>query len=237
MDQERIGNLIKQIRKDHNLTQKDLADKLGVTFQAVSKWENGKNIPDIAVLKQISDMFNINIDDILNGNKKIQEKKKIRKRNIIIGLIAAIILVIVGALIINHNHQIQFKKVTTCDSNIKVTGNVALDAKKNMYISITVLGYENEDKTVYKEIKSTLYENYNELTFLNCACAFTEKVSEDESISKRKEIKNLINELRKNNKDVDHNIFKALDNVNINCILGYHDEDTKYSFLDNYDKK
>ena len=72
MDQERIGNLIKQIRKDNNLTQKDLADKLGVTFQAVSKWENGKNIPDIAVLKQISDMFNINIDDILNGNKKIQ---------------------------------------------------------------------------------------------------------------------------------------------------------------------
>lgn len=162
MDQERIGNLIKQIRKDNNLTQKDLADKLGVTFQAVSKWENGKNIPDIAVLKQISDMFNINIDDILNGNKKIQEKKRIRKRNLIIGLIAAIIFVIVSALIINHNHQIQFKKVTTCDSNIKVTGNVALDAKKNMYISITVLGYENEDKTVYKEIKSTLYENYND---------------------------------------------------------------------------
>ena len=88
-----------------------------------------------------------------------------------------------------------------------------------------------------KENDIIAWRNYNELTFLNCACAFTEKVSEDESISKRKEIKSLINELRKTNKDVDHNIFKALDNVNINCILGYHDEDTKYSFLDNYDKK
>ena len=88
-----------------------------------------------------------------------------------------------------------------------------------------------------KENDIIAWRNYNELTFLNCACAFTEKVSEDESISKRKEIKTLINELRKTNKDVDHNIFKALDNVNINCILGYHDEDTKYSFLDNYDKK
>ena len=162
MDQERIGNLIKEIRKENNLTQKELADKLGVTFQAVSKWENGKNIPDIAVLKQISDMFNINIDNILNGEKIHQEKKRISKRNTIIVLIVSIFLVIIGALIINHNHKIEFKKITTCDSNIKVTGNVALDAKKNMYISITVLEYANEDKTVYKEITSTLYENYND---------------------------------------------------------------------------
>ena len=162
MNQERIGNLIKEIRKDNNLTQKELADKLGVTFQAVSKWENGKNIPDIAILKQISEMFNINIDNILNGEKILKEKQRIKKRNLIIGLIIAIIVVIAAALIINHNHKIQFKKVTTCDSNIKVTGNVALDAKKNMYISITVLDYEHEDKTVYKEIKSTLYENYND---------------------------------------------------------------------------
>ena len=88
-----------------------------------------------------------------------------------------------------------------------------------------------------KENDIISWRNYNELTFLNCACSFTEKASKDESFSKRKEIKNLINELRKTNKDVDHNIFKALDNVNMSCILGYHDEENKYSFLDNYDKK
>ena len=44
MNQDKIGNFIKSIRLEHNLTQKELADKLGVTYQAVSKWENGKNL-------------------------------------------------------------------------------------------------------------------------------------------------------------------------------------------------
>lgn len=47
MDQEKFGKFIKQIRKDHNLTQKQLAEKYNVTYQAVSKWETGKNMPDI----------------------------------------------------------------------------------------------------------------------------------------------------------------------------------------------
>ena len=67
MEQEKIGKFIKKLRKENNLTQKDLADKLGVTYQAVSKWENGKNIPDIMILKQISKEFNVNIDDLLEG--------------------------------------------------------------------------------------------------------------------------------------------------------------------------
>ena len=67
MEQEKIGKFIKKIRVDNGLTQKDLADKLGVTYQAVSKWENGKNIPDIMILKQISKEFNVNIDDLLEG--------------------------------------------------------------------------------------------------------------------------------------------------------------------------
>ena len=74
MDQERIGQFIKKIRQDNKLTQKELADKLGVTYQAVSKWENGKNVPDIAILKEMSKMFNINIDEILDGEKKSKKK-------------------------------------------------------------------------------------------------------------------------------------------------------------------
>ena len=82
MDQEKIGKFIKEIRIKNNLTQKDLAEKYGVTYQAVSKWENGKNIPDIALLKQMSQDFNINIEDILNGTytKKKKNKREVRKR-------------------------------------------------------------------------------------------------------------------------------------------------------------
>ena len=54
---------------------------------------------------------------------------------------------------------------------------------------------------------------YNDLTFINCACRFTEKASIDESSSKRKEMKNLVKEMRKNNPNVDYNIYKALDNL------------------------
>ncbi len=87
-----------------------------------------------------------------------------------------------------------------------------------------------------KEQDIISWRNYNELSFLNCACKFTENASKNESLSKRKEMKSLISELRTKNKDTDHNIFKALDNINMNCILGYRKDEEKYSFLDDYDK-
>ena len=49
MNQEKIGEFIKKLRQDNNLTQKDLANKYNVTYQAVSKWERGLNIPDISL--------------------------------------------------------------------------------------------------------------------------------------------------------------------------------------------
>ena len=77
----------------------------------------------------------------------------------------------------------------------------------------------------------------NELTFLNCACKFTEKNLVDENNSKRREMKKLIEELRKKNKDVDHNIFTALDNINLNCVLGTKKDGKYHSFLDEYDER
>ena len=79
MDQEKIGKFIKELRKNNNLTQADLALKYGVTYQAVSKWENGKNIPDISIIKQMSKDCNINIDDILEGENKSVIKSKSHK--------------------------------------------------------------------------------------------------------------------------------------------------------------
>lgn len=86
-----------------------------------------------------------------------------------------------------------------------------------------------------KEHSIISWKNYNDLSFLNCACAFTEKASLNEGFSKRKEMKELIKGLREKNKDIDYNIFKALDNINLNCVLGYK-KDKKYkSFLDDYE--
>ena len=87
-----------------------------------------------------------------------------------------------------------------------------------------------------KESSIIAWKNYNKLTFLNCACRFTEK-SALENNSKRKEVKELIKNLRLINKDVDHNIFKALDNINLNCVLGTKKDSVYESFLDTYDQK
>ena len=75
MDQEKIGKLIKKIRIEGKYSQKEFADKYGVTPQAVSKWENGKNIPDIAILKEICNDNNLKIDEFLNA-KSLEKKKK-----------------------------------------------------------------------------------------------------------------------------------------------------------------
>lgn len=88
-----------------------------------------------------------------------------------------------------------------------------------------------------KEDAIISWKKYNGLEFLNCACKITEGDDRvDVNVSKRKEIKELINNLRKVNKNVDYNIFKALDNVNLNCILGTKKDGVYKSFLDDYDK-
>ena len=87
-----------------------------------------------------------------------------------------------------------------------------------------------------KDIKSWCV--HNELTFINCACRFTEGCSLiNDGTSKRKEMKELIKNLRKVNPNVDQNIFKALENVNMNCIMGWHKDGKEYSFLDEYEVK
>ena len=88
-----------------------------------------------------------------------------------------------------------------------------------------------------KEDDIIAWKNFNELTFLNCACRFVSEYSNgNEGISKRKEIKELIKDLRKINPNVDNNIFKAMDNVNLNCVLGIKEEGIYHSFLDKYKK-
>ena len=87
-----------------------------------------------------------------------------------------------------------------------------------------------------KERDIISWAKYNELTFLNCACKFTEKVANHEEASKRKQMKKLIEEFRKENKNIDNNIFNAMGNINMSCILGYRDiNGDEHDFVDYYD--
>ena len=116
--------------------------------------------------------------------------------------------------------------------------------------------YASEIKTMMPKLKSMNFEgmelirplykvkqlyiiqwaNYNELTFLRCACRFTEKNESGEIESKRSEIKKLINEIRKNHPDADNSIFRSLHNVNLNAIPGWRERDGEdaQSFVNKY---
>ena len=78
MDQEKIGRFIQEKRKELKLTQSDLAEKLNITDRAISKWENGKCLPDAGTTPELCKILNISINDLFSGeivDMKDKEKK------------------------------------------------------------------------------------------------------------------------------------------------------------------
>ena len=68
---KKTGSFIHQLRKENNLTQEQLAEKLGVSNRSVSRWENGTTLPDIALMKCICEEFDISISELINGERQI----------------------------------------------------------------------------------------------------------------------------------------------------------------------
>ena len=88
-----------------------------------------------------------------------------------------------------------------------------------------------------KERDILAWRDYNHLHFIQWACRFTESIQKEaeESGSRREDMKQLINTLRKMDKNVDKNIMSATHDVSLKTILGFHTDDWRYSFLDDYD--
>lgn len=152
-----FGKIIKEIRKNNNLTQKELADKLFVTYQAVSKWENNKSIPDIAILQKISELYNIDLNNLTNTNKK-----KSNKLYLLIIIIILIILSSIGILYLNnHSHDFEMRTIETTCNDFNLSGTIAYNKDKTA-IFISEIDYcgLNKDQ-IYDTITSTLYQNEN----------------------------------------------------------------------------
>ena len=168
MNQEEIGNFIKNIRIKNNLTQEEFAHSLHVTAQAVSKWERGKNIPDISLLKEISKLYNVEIDEILSGGKKT------KKKNVIMYIaIIGILIIGVGLFLLFHKKEdeYKFRDVTSLCDEYKIAGIAAYDANKSsIYIShIEYCGAEDINST-YETVSCTLYETYDDTTKRISSC-------------------------------------------------------------------
>ena len=84
MDQEKIGRFIATCRKEQNLTQEQLAEKLGVSNKTVSRWENGNSFPDVSMLQPLCDLLNISVNELLLGEKIPEDnyRKKVEENTI-----------------------------------------------------------------------------------------------------------------------------------------------------------
>ncbi|MDE6713448.1 MAG: helix-turn-helix domain-containing protein [Lachnospiraceae bacterium] len=116
MDQKKIGSFLKNLRKEKELTQEQLAEHFNVSNRTISRWETGSNMPDLSLLIELADFYDVEIREIINGERKSekmnQEEKETmtlvadyaeNERNIllkrlrnfsIVGLVAMIVLVV-----------------------------------------------------------------------------------------------------------------------------------------------
>ena len=110
MNQQKIGIFIAQLRKEKNMTQVQLADELGVTNKAISKWENGKSLPDVQLFQPICKLFHISVNELLAGEHIQQEEIQYKTEHMLLEYVLltkniwklsliAFLLIGIGALI------------------------------------------------------------------------------------------------------------------------------------------
>lgn len=152
MDQNKIGKHIEELRKEKGLTQRDLAEKLGISNTAISKWECGCNLPDISMLEPLSQVLNVDIMELINPQKRtVEDKKKITKLEwnklkkillIMTNVTACVFILIISVLL---------SKKTTNAKNIEIAGSNKIKVYEitsddpTYYINGYLMFNENED--------------------------------------------------------------------------------------------
>lgn len=86
MNQFEIGKFIAQMRKEKGMTQEELAEIMGVTDKSVSRWENGKTLPDISLLVELSEVLNISLGELLKG-KRLNRDEPVEEKELIDNII------------------------------------------------------------------------------------------------------------------------------------------------------
>lgn len=82
MDQKKTGSFLRELRKEKQLTQEQLAERFGVTSRSVSRWETGSNMPDLSILVELADFYDVDIRDIIDGERKGEDVNKEEKERL-----------------------------------------------------------------------------------------------------------------------------------------------------------
>lgn len=169
MNQIKIGQFISALRKDRNMTQLELANKLGVTDRAVSKWENGRGLPDISLIIPLCEELSVSVNELLCGekivtediNKKSEEniietlnysEKRVKKTKLIfysvLASVLSVIIIFVTAFIIDIGRMRNDKPVVFSTWGIDYAPPVDLkDEEIELSIKDYLVGHgDNEEK-------------------------------------------------------------------------------------------
>ena len=176
MNTKKIGNFIANLRKEKNLTQKELADKLNIKDKAVSRWETGKNMPDISILEMLAKELGVTINELLLGEKideqdfkekseyntintlnYTKEKLKQKNKNIFLILILAIFITfILASLYLTSKPFSDFNSFTeTINDSYKTAMK---DENINKYANILKIYYSDEQDINYYNLAIILLE-------------------------------------------------------------------------------
>lgn len=171
MDYKKVGILIKEKRIEKNLTQKELADMLYITDRAVSKWERGKSLPDISILKKLNEILDIDINQLLTIESNKSNHYKDKSKKIIYLIVIFIIMMLLMLFLIIKKDDFSDNYSCKKELNLMFSYN-----NRNVYYNCL------SDVFVEKvELREKVIDtNFNLENFINNLDVFT--VEEDGSI-------------------------------------------------------
>ena len=84
IDQKKIGEFLKSLRKEQDKTQEEIADLFGVSSRSVSRWENGNTLPELSILVELADYYDVDIREIIDGERKSEKMDKDTKESLLL---------------------------------------------------------------------------------------------------------------------------------------------------------
>lgn len=168
MDLNKVGTFIANLRKEKNLTQAELGELLGVNDKTISRWETGKNAPDISVLNDLSEKLDISVKELLNGERNLEKDINIealkyynnrgKKRILISAIISILVILLISILFFSINKYNQYKlfKVYSDNNSLSLDGIVVLNPHRNIIVLKNIVYYDYNEGTI-DEISSKSY--------------------------------------------------------------------------------
>ena len=133
MDCKKVGSLILELRKEKNMTQKQLADLMNISDKAISKWERGLGCPDISLIPKLAQIFGVNIDILLSG--------EINSNDVVGG----------------NMNKLKFYVCTQCGNMMTATGNAQISCCGKKLEALEAKKVDDNHKLIVEPVEDELY--------------------------------------------------------------------------------